>query len=157
MQLTWYELAGMDAYETTKFFERGFMKFYLSAKYVRNSEMRGYRSQLEQLGHTITSRWIDCHEGRYPIPFNPHTVDDHLEDCAKLANDDLMDIQAADIVIAFTDVASGGTGGRHIEFGYALAYEIPVVVVGPRENVFHALPEIEWYPDWESLLKAWAD
>lgn len=64
---------------------------------------------------------------------------------------DLEDLRAADTVISFTDEKGGGKGGRHVEFGVALALEKRLILVGPRENVFHTLPEIEHYPTWRSL------
>ena len=48
---------------------------------------------------------------------------------------------AADAVIVFTEMPNSvlATGGSHVEFGLALAQGKRVIVVGPRENVFHYL------------------
>ena len=48
---------------------------------------------------------------------------------------------AADTVIIFTEIPNTilATGGRHVEFGLALAQGKRVIIVGPRENVFHYL------------------
>ena len=52
---------------------------------------------------------------------------------------------AADAVIIFTEIPNTilATGGRHVEFGLALAQGKRVIivspVVSPRENVFHYL------------------
>jgi hypothetical protein len=27
-----------------------------------------------------------------------------------------------------------------------------VILVGPRENIFHTLPQVEHYPDWPRLV-----
>ena len=61
--------------------------------------------------------------------------------------------EAADVVISFTSVG-GGKGGRHVEFGYGLGLGKKMIVVGPRENVFHTLPQIEHYEDWPHLVMA---
>ncbi len=78
------------------------------------------------------------------------------EACAHYAHVDLDDLRAADTVISFTSEGGGGKGGRHIEFGLALGLGKRLVIVGPRENVFHTLPDIEWYPSWAHLVMAWA-
>lgn len=43
-------------------------------------------------------------------------------------------------------------GGRHVEFGMALALGKRVIVVGPRENVFHLLPEVEVHVNWNDFV-----
>jgi hypothetical protein len=41
------------------------------------------------------------------------------------------------------------TGGRHVEFGLALAQGKRVIIVGPRENVFHyLLPDAQIFAYW---------
>jgi hypothetical protein len=58
---------------------------------------------------------------------------------------------AADAVIIFTEIpnATPATGGRHVEFGLALAQGKRVIVVGPRENVFHyLLPDSQIFATW---------
>lgn len=47
-------------------------------------------------------------------------------------------------------------GGRHVEFGMALAMDKRLVVVGPRENVFHLLPAVEQFDTWPLALAALA-
>ena len=44
-------------------------------------------------------------------------------------------------------------GGRHVEFGLAVADEKRIILVGPRENVFHFLPVVENFRDWAALRK----
>ncbi|MGH7746140.1 MAG: hypothetical protein ACREQ5_15420 [Candidatus Dormibacteria bacterium] len=132
------------------------MRIYLAARYSRNSEMRGVRDVLTALGHEVTSRWIDCHAGKYLTSFTPEHLNDDPEYCARLGLHDLEDVDAADAVLSFTDTTGGGKGGRHVEFGYALAHPggKRVILVGPRENIFHTLPQVEHYPDWPRLLVA---
>lgn len=132
------------------------MKIYLAARYSRNPEMQGVRDVLQGLGHTVTSRWIDCHAGKYLTSFTPEHLNNDPQYCSKLAQHDLEDLTAADTVISFTDSTGGGKGGRHVEFGYALALGKRVIVVGPRENVFHTLPEIEHYTSWSALATAFS-
>ncbi len=72
-----------------------------------------------------------------------------------IAQEDMDDVQAADALIAFTEPRRGeGAGGRHVELGMALAWGKRLLVVGPREHLFHTLPSIEAYPTWTDALQA---
>ena len=42
------------------------MKIYLAARYSRREELCGYRSELEAIGHTVTSRWLNGKPQREP-------------------------------------------------------------------------------------------
>ena len=118
------------------------MKIYLAARYVRAAEMRDARRVLESLGHEVISSWIDM-----PVASTPDAR-------AYLAAMAVEEIRACDTLISFT--GEGGLGGRHAEFGIALALGRRLVVTGPREHVFHDLPEVEWHPDWVHLVTAWS-
>lgn len=110
---------------------------YLSARWLRREQVRDLRTTILQLGHAVRSRWLDC-----PIDTPPAT-------CAAM---DMADIDACDLLIAFTeppDVYS--TGGRHVEFGLALAARKPIWIVGPEENVFHYLTTRRFNTEGEML------
>ena len=130
------------------------MKIYLAARYSRHPEMRGVRDVLAALGYEITSRWIDMHGGKYPSSFTPEILNSDPEYCGRLGVHDMEDVQAADVVISFTDETGGGKGGRHVEHGLALGLGKRVIVCGPRENIFHTLPQVEHYTDWPRLVMA---
>lgn len=124
---------------------------YLAARYSRNAEMRDYRDDLLALGIKVTSRWIDCHTdvvGDFTASFTQEFLNANPEKCAPLGQHDLDDLDEADCVISFT--GSGLKGGRHVELGYALARGKRLFVIGPRENVFHTLPIVEHFDDWDS-------
>jgi nucleoside 2-deoxyribosyltransferase len=104
------------------------MKIYLAARFDRHPEMREIRDRLAKMGHRVTSTWIDIAQPKSP------------EEGEVAARSDLYDVRAADAIVAFTDVPSS-TGGTHVEFGIGLAAEKGMFVVGPRENIFHALAE----------------
>lgn len=132
-------------------------KIYLAARYSRNDEMRMYRDWFTRNGFTVTSRWIDCHPDITGTPqltasFTPGFLTASPELCYQFAEYDLEDLDAADTIVNFTTVDGGGKGGRHVEFGYALGKNKNVVIVGPRENVFHTIPEIRQYDDWQSFV-----
>lgn len=123
-------------------------KIYIAAPFPRGPELRPVRDKLTGLGYTVTSRWLDV-EAAVVTP----AASGHDDDAVSRASSDIDDLLAADTVISFT-YPGEGKGGRHIEFGMAWAWEKQLFIVGPRENVFHTLPRVTWYPDLESLLEA---
>jgi hypothetical protein len=127
-------------------------KIYLAAAYERNEEMRGVRDVLEAIGYKVTSRWIDQHEGEVPVAIGGDSLNANPEAHYRYADIDIADLRAANVVVSF--LGAPGRGGHHIEFGLAVAWSKHLVVVGQRENVFHALPGVDWYPDWPHLMMA---
>src|SRR5260370_22529594 len=72
-----------------------------------------------------------------------------------IARQDCEDLMAADAVIIFTEIPNTilATGGRHVEFGLALAQGKRVIIVGPRENVFHyLLPDSQIFATWNKAF-----
>ena len=119
------------------------MKIYLAARYERRAEMAGYGAELEAMGHEITSRWIS----------GSH---DPMIRWARFAEEDIEDITRADAVVSFTENLShglSGRGGRHVEFGVAIALGKQLIVVGCRENVFHHLGMVYYYETWDKCKK----
>jgi len=129
------------------------MKIYLAARYSRFPEMQTYARDLEALGHHITSRWI----------LGNHDIRSHGESEAASwmplwAQEDWNDLRNAECCISFTeapgDIPGRSRGGRHVEYGAALALGKQLIVVGYRENVFHWLPEATFVETWSECLKA---
>lgn len=132
------------------------MRIYLAARYSRREELCGYREQLRAMGHDVRSRWLD---GKHQISDSGNLIGDHGEALveaggeaaallrAKFAQDDFEDVTGADVVISFTEPprSKANRGGRHVEFGIALAGGKRILVVGHRENIFHWLPHVEFY------------
>jgi hypothetical protein len=130
------------------------MRIYLCGRYSRRDELRAIREQLVADGHVVTSRWLDTEwneterEGQvYSSAAPPAYRQQH-------AVADMEDVAACDLLIAFTEPPrSGGRGGRHVEFGAALALRKRLMVVGCRENLFCHHPRVEFY---ETLTGAMA-
>lgn len=127
------------------------MRIYLAARFSRNDEMRGVRDVLTALGHEITSRWIDLHGGDQLESAAAIVLNSDPASVAHFGQHDIEDMLAADLVISFTSADGGGKGGRHVEHGFALGARKRVMVVGPRENIFHTLPQVEHFADWPHL------
>jgi nucleoside 2-deoxyribosyltransferase len=114
------------------------MKIYLAARYSRRDELRQYKTLLEAEGIEVTSRWLNEKE---PLDsqMGQHTDEFYVE----TATIDIEDVEKADLVLFFAEDPLVGwvRGGRHVEFGYALGIGKSIAVVGPKENVFHYLPQ----------------
>lgn len=125
------------------------MKIYLAARYGRRHELCAYRADLEQLGHTITSTWLNGEDEAFDTAMPP-------EMAPRWAQRDLEDVFSARCLIAFTEAPNSGQarGGRHVEFGVALALDHRLMVVGPRENIFYMLPHIQQFDTFEACWDA---
>lgn len=143
------------------------MKIYLAARYGRREELASYRTELESMGHVVQARWLNgehqVSDSGTPIGDNGEKLvegdsgSNSAEACAlrsRFAQDDLEDVNSAELVISFTEPprAKASRGGRHVEFGIALANKSRVIIVGHRENIFHWLPVVEFYATWKEAL-----
>ena len=148
------------------------MRIYLTARYSRREELCVYREQLRKLGYDVQSRWLN---GEHQIDNAGKPIGEHGEALVEgtlrsgeqmsereqseraaalrtsFAADDFEDVMTADVVINFTEPprTTFNRGGRHVELGIALAIGARVIVIGYRENIFHWLPQVEYYETWE--------
>jgi Domain of unknown function (DUF6378) len=128
------------------------VKIYLAAQFARHADMRDYRDVLTELGCEVTSRWIDLHTVNDPVT-GSEAFNSRPQEFSKFAEEDLEDVAAADLVVSFTE---GGLarGGRHVEFGYAVALGKELVLIGPREHLFHTLAKIRHFRSFAEFLLA---
>jgi hypothetical protein len=129
------------------------MKVYLAARYSRYPDLQHVARELVAMGHEITSRWI---KGDHQISDAGLSSEAKAFERARFATEDLADLLIADCCISFTETPRGtnSRGGRHVEYGIALGLAKRLIVVGPRENVFHCLPHVEVYPAWADCRDA---
>lgn len=126
------------------------MKFYLAACFSRKDEIADKAKQLMhmRIGVTSTWPWEDA---------TPQATLAGLDDQYLIVNGekDIAEIDAADGVILFTQEPTQPfvRGARMHEFGYAHGKGKRLIVCGPKENIFHYLPEVEVVPTWEALLE----
>ncbi len=103
---------------------------YLAAAFERQDQMKWWRDRLVENGFLCTSRWLE-EESSFAIANDP----------ARCARIDLEDISRSDMVVVFAPKADTGlgSGGRHVEFGWALNRGMRIVIIGEPQNVFHYL------------------
>jgi hypothetical protein len=126
-------------------------KIYLGSRFDRHLELETYANVLKGWGHEITSRWHSLNaetrmrDGDPEVGFNQG-----------IAFADQAGIFVCELFVAFSEdpfnpPKGSARGGRHVELGLALGYGKLCFVVGPRENVFHYLPEVKNF----STAKEW--
>lgn len=81
--------------------------------------------ELRSNGLEVVSRWHDID--------SPPTEE--------WAMNDLSDVKACDALLSI-GAHFRVAGGKHVEFGYALALGKTMIHLGPKENIFHELSDV---------------
>lgn len=104
------------------------MKVYIAAPYPIRKEAQAVMCLLQLDNIKVTSRWLK--------------VTDELSD--EHAQKDLDDVASADVLLALNPQGweNAGSGGQHVELGYAIALKKQIVLVGARSNIFHYLQSV---------------
>jgi len=117
-------------------------KIYIAAMFSQRAAMEIIADELKGYGFEIVARWV-------------YGGEDGLSR-EQIALTDIADVDACDTLVAFTQCR--GTmhtgGGRHVEFGYALAKGKKIIVIGDRETVFHHHPAARVYRNMDDWLYA---
>lgn len=110
---------------------------YVAARFPHKERAAALARGLTSEGAVVNSRWLQepCTSDSDPIVTVQYR--------AERAREDLQDLTMSDAVVLFNPIESTGvgTGGCHVEVGYALALWKPVVIVGALSNVFHYLDQ----------------
>jgi len=126
-------------------------KVYIAARFSRRPEAFEIAQRLQALGHEMSCRWVMRHEThKMPPGLSPQAED---AERTRFALEDVEDMEAATWCISLMEEPRGnGRGGRHVEFGYMLAQDARMTIIGPRETVFHHLPFVECWPSVSAFL-----
>jgi hypothetical protein len=139
------------------------MKFYFAAAYQRHVEMTRYANALEMsTDGQVVSTWHREVTPGLDASFDATFLAEHTAEAWEHGKRDIADLGTADAIVSFTDGAPA-RGGRHVEHGVAMniaeerAYlgdaPMRLIVIGPREHVFHCHPATEVYPDFVWFLR----
>ena len=114
------------------------MNVYIAAPWECRHDAARYARVFRIAGYAVTSEWWRSTE----------TSDAQ-------ARADLAAIDAADLVVVLNppQYAAHGTGGRHVELGYAIAKGKRILVLGDRSNLFHWLADLEIDPEFYTLTR----
>lgn len=112
-------------------------------------QIRICAADLRSRGIEVTSSWLE--EPDRPTIQLPEQA---LEKKKEYAVQDVLDVSKADVLVLFADqTKSIIRAGRHVEFGIAVACQMPILVVGKEyENIFHFLPNVSHYLCWFDVL-----
>lgn len=123
------------------------MRVYFAASYGRRQEIKDLVSTLPK-GIEVTSTWLNT---------APEVADfgaGGAETPDKYAKRDLIDINDSQMLIVFAEPdGKYARGGKHAEFGYALAKGLRLGVVGQPEHVFQCLQSVEHWETWEDCVE----
>lgn len=142
------------------------MRYYFAGAYARRTELAVYADEIQSAIGTakVVSTWLTTDLGIPDEGFSVGqlTTPEAVKQAWTFGKRDVADLWKADVIVSFT--GSGERGGRHVEFGIALdlvtsdgwdgSSDVPrLVVIGPREHVFHCHPATEVYVDWRMFLQ----
>lgn len=120
---------------------------YIAAPFSEKAAAAAVVALLKEHGFGCTSRWIT--QDQLDIGQRNEIENQRWADA------DLEDVASADFLIALNlpGWEYKGSGGRHVEFGYALALKIPIILVGKRSSLFHHKREVTLVDDWTKLIR----
>ena len=113
---------------------------YLAAPFALRDRARSMRDVLKLKGIGCSSRWLD----------GESVLNDEW------ARIDLSDVNAADGLVLLNPDGweEKGTGGRWVEFGYALSHAKPILLIGERSNIFCHLTHLHQIDELGDFVKA---
>ena len=112
-------------------------KLFVAAAWSRRGEVQRIKGILEDLGFECTNRWQDL-------------SDDY--DARESALLNLHDLHRSEILVLLTD-SDSTTGGYHVEFGLCMARRMPIILVGPRQNIYHHLDLVDRVDTVEHIVQ----
>jgi hypothetical protein len=143
------------------------MRYYFAGAYARKVELAGYARALEDsaIDAVVTSRWLTYEAGNDDSGFSAGELvtPAAIEKAWWYGQRDIEDLSDSHAAVSFT--GEGVRGGRHIEHGVAISYydnhpwdlskrtePMRLIIVGPREHVFHCHPATEQHASWTAFL-----
>ncbi|OWK34085.1 hypothetical protein [Sphingomonas dokdonensis] len=126
-------------------------RVYIAARFSRRAECNALGHELAARGAIITSRWTKPNSDHVmPSGLSAQAEDSERQ---RFALEDVDDVLAATWMVSLMEEPrSNGRGGRHVEFGIAVALGHRLTIIGPRETVFHHLPSVEHFETIEQFL-----
>lgn len=118
------------------------MTVYIAAPWQLKAQALAWRAVLQAGGLTVIARWLDT-------PDVPQDTDYAAWGC-------LDDVHRSEALLLINPAlwATAGTGGRHVEFGYAYAHDKALHIYGVRSNVFHYLDGVTVHATVDSVVAA---
>lgn len=131
-------------------------RIYIAGRFSRQAEFNEYAKMLRVAGATIDCRWLKREENDWSAA-TIRAGDLYSQTKGRAAAvEDYRDVSRSNMLLSFTENDDAGytSGGRHVEFGIAYTYGLRLVIVGPRENVFHCFDGVEQFDTFEAFMKS---
>jgi nucleoside 2-deoxyribosyltransferase len=97
------------------------MKIYIAAKLTNHLLAQEALKLIRDAGHEVAHEWMLTHD-----PDKPETIEQAIQSC----KDELLELEYAKGLLF---ILPGGRGA-HVELGYALAKDIPIVFYSVRTD-----------------------
>lgn len=129
-------------------------RIYIAGRFSRQREFRTYAAQLRKRGATVDARWLERDESDWSAADIRSGNAYAIREGNKAAHEDLRDVMRSNLLLSFTENDDAGytSGGRHVEFGIAYTMGLSLVIVGPRENVFHCHGVAAKFDDFDAFF-----
>lgn len=138
------------------------MRYYFAGAYARREELFKYGIDLIREVRTarVVSRWLTDPQEGLDAGFSAGGLEspEAIAKAWTYGRRDMDDVRSAQAIVSFT--GEGTRGGRHVEHGMGLLLNdlrritgYRLIVIGPREHVFHCHPATEHFADWAAFLK----
>jgi nucleoside 2-deoxyribosyltransferase len=127
-------------------------KVYMAGRVSKRPILQQWQDDLTERGLEIVSRWSMRNSNHVAPGMKSEKAP--TSERIRFAVEDLEDIDKCDVVISLMEEPRNDSrGGRHVEFGYALARGKQLVIIGEKETVFHELPQVKHYPNFDEYLQ----
>jgi nucleoside 2-deoxyribosyltransferase len=127
------------------------LKVYVAARWDDRDDALLIKDFILKAGLICTSTWLTPHDDQSMDSLKQSAIEKPRQRAIK----DFEDIDACDVYLVYSPKKShrNGTGGKHVEMGYAMAKGKPCVLVGERENIFHYHPTVRVVDGVANFLK----
>ena len=116
------------------------LKIYIASRWDDREDALLIKKFIEDKGLVCTSTWLTPHDEQGMDALKNAAIEKPRQRAVK----DFEDIDDADVYLVYSPKKShrNGTGGKHVELGWALAHGKRCVLIGERENIFHYHPMV---------------
>ena len=106
--------------------------FYIAAPWDMKAEAKRIAKWFVADGWNNTARWLELGDDLDSTHYKAEAVND------------VVDVANSDVLILLNSQKRGEeTSGKAVEMGMAIAWGLPVIVIGEWSNVFHFLPGVK--------------
>lgn len=132
------------------------LKVYVAARWDDRDDALLIKKLLEEHNVFVTSTWLTPHDNQSMDALKANGPYRAIKEARERAVKDFEDIDKSDCILVYSPRKGfrNGTGGKHVELGYAMATGKAIFLMGERENIFHYHPTVRIVDSVESFLKA---